>query len=87
MNKELIAKKLVSLRGNKTRSEVSTEIDVSESALAMYETGKRVPRDDIKVRIAKYYKKTVQEIFFEDKLHEVCCGKSRKLKSDSKQAI
>lgn len=32
----------------------------------MYETGKRIPSDDVKVRIAKYYDTTVQEIFFDD---------------------
>jgi hypothetical protein len=29
----------------------------------MYEIGKRIPCDEIKIKIAKYYKKSVQYIF------------------------
>ncbi|MCH4205165.1 MAG: hypothetical protein LKF53_02075 [Solobacterium sp.] len=35
----------------------------------MYETGKRVPRDEIKMKISKYYKKSVGSIFFEESAH------------------
>lgn len=35
------------------------------SALGMYETEKRVPRDTIKVKLAAYYKTSVQWIFYE----------------------
>jgi len=30
----------------------------------MYEIGERVPRDEVKTRLAKLYGKTVEEIFF-----------------------
>ncbi|UZN53073.1 helix-turn-helix transcriptional regulator [Bacillus paralicheniformis] len=70
MNKKIIGAKLMKLRGDKTRSLVASELEISESALAMYESGHRTPRDEIKVRIANYYKRTVQEIFFEDQLHK-----------------
>ncbi|VEH77647.1 PbsX family transcriptional regulator [Bacillus licheniformis] len=63
MNKKVIGAKLMKLRGDKTRSLVANELEISESTLAMYESGHRTPRDEIKVRIANYYKKTVQEIF------------------------
>jgi putative transcriptional regulator len=65
LNKELIAKKLFNLRGDKTREEVANDLDISVSALQMYENGQRVPKDDIKVKIANYYGLTVQEIFFD----------------------
>ena len=65
MNKKKIAKTLVSLRGNKTQKEVATDLGISISALAMYEQGNRIPRDEIKIMIANYYGKSVQEIFFE----------------------
>lgn len=65
MNKKEIAKTLVSLRGDKTQKEVATDLGISTSALAMYEQGHRIPRDEIKVMIADYYGKSVQEIFFE----------------------
>lgn len=59
-----IGKKLALLRGEKTRREVSTALGISESALAMYEAGERIPRDNVKIRIADYYGKTVSWIFF-----------------------
>nr|DAF29683.1 MAG TPA: hypothetical protein [Caudoviricetes sp.] len=31
----------------------------------MYECGERIPRDSVKVRLAQYYEKTVQSIFFD----------------------
>ena len=56
--------KLRKLRGNKSQEEVSRAIGITKSSWAMYERNERVPRDEIKIRIAKYFKKTVQEIFF-----------------------
>lgn len=59
-----IAKKLVELRGEKSRADVATALGISISALQMYEIGERVPRDEIKSKIAHFYKKSVQSIFF-----------------------
>ena len=59
-----IGKKLINLRGKKTRKEVATAVGVSKSAIAMYERGERVPKDEIKTRIAKFYKKSVESIFY-----------------------
>lgn len=71
MNEAEIGKRLRMLRGDKSRQEVSDAIGVSMSALAMYENGERIPRDTIKVKIANYYKKTVQEIFFDEICHNM----------------
>lgn len=60
----LISQRLRNLRGNKSREEVANAINISLSALAMYETGARMPRDEIKVALAKYYSSSVQTIFF-----------------------
>lgn len=60
----VIAERLRTLRGDKSREVVAEAVDVSYSALAMYEAGERVPRDEVKVRLARYYGKTVEEIFF-----------------------
>lgn len=65
-----MAEKLVALRGSRTQEEVANDLEISKSALAMYEAGKRVPRDPTKYRIAKYYKKSVPYIFFNEKEHE-----------------
>ena len=52
MNKTKIGKKLLSLRGSKRRDDVAKDLGISSSTLAMYETGKRIPRDETKVKIA-----------------------------------
>lgn len=67
---ESIAQKLVRLRGEKSRGEIAKAIGVSVSAISMYENGERIPRDDVKVKIADFYGSTVQEIFFDTKCHE-----------------
>jgi putative transcriptional regulator len=72
MNKALIAEKLVQLRGEKSREEVALSVGISVSALQMYENGQRVPRDEIKIKLANYYNVTVQALFFENKSHETC---------------
>lgn len=64
MNKQVIGDRLIALRGEKTRTEVAENIGVSVSALQMYENGERIPRDEIKIRLANYYNQTVESIFF-----------------------
>lgn len=60
-----IGRKLVKLRGNRTQEEVAKSIGISASTLSMYENGERIPRDNIKLRIAAYYKEPIHLIFFE----------------------
>ena len=64
MNRKIMAEKLKELRGDKSQAEVAEALGISASAYAMYETGKRVPRDDLKVAIAKYFNTTVSYIFY-----------------------
>ena len=64
-----IGEVLVSLRGEKSQAKVATDLGISISALSMYENNQRIPRDEIKLLIAQYYGKTVQEIFFDPKVH------------------
>lgn len=66
MDKIGIGKKLRILRNEKGKTLECTadEIGISRSALAMYEQGKRIPRDEVKVAISKYYERSVEEIFF-----------------------
>lgn len=73
LNKVQIGKKLIELRGEESRSSVASALGISNSALQMYENGKRIPRDEIKVKIAKYYNTNVQDIFFKTKQHVMCC--------------
>lgn len=65
------AEKLVMLRGERTQETVANDLNISKTALEMYETGKRVPRDPLKARIANYYRKSVPYIFFNQEEHEL----------------
>lgn len=60
-----IGKRLRTLRGERSRREVARNVDISVSALSMYENGERVPRDEIKVALAEYYNVGVGSLFFE----------------------
>lgn len=55
---------LVRLRGTKSRAEVAEAVGITERALQSYELGERVPRDDVKQKLAEYYHRTVGHIFF-----------------------
>ena len=65
MDSEKIAARLIALRGKESRESVAKAVGVSVSAMAMYETGASIPRDETKKRIAKYYGRSVGEIFFD----------------------
>lgn len=62
--------KLKELRGNRSQDEIAREIGITKSSWAMYERNERVPRDEVKIRIADYFHKSVQEIFFGSNEHE-----------------
>ena len=64
MDAKVIGQRLVELRGSRTQEEVANAIGASLSAIGMYERGERIPRDEIKLSIAKFYDTTVQSIFF-----------------------
>lgn len=61
-----IGEKLKKLRGGKKSKDVTKAIGITISALSNYENDYRIPRDETKRKIAKYYKKSVEEIFFEN---------------------
>lgn len=65
MNAKAIGARLLKLRGVRSREEVANAIGVSISAISMYENGERIPRDEIKLKIADFYHESVQELFFE----------------------
>lgn len=64
MDKEIIGSKLRQLRGNTSRAEVARACNISVSTLQNYEDGFRIPKDDIKIRLADYYKVKVGDLFF-----------------------
>ncbi len=69
LDRDLIGQNLIKLRGNRSQAVVARDLKISVSALGMYERGKRIPRDEIKIALAKYYKTTVSDIFFSTKVH------------------
>lgn len=64
-----IGKRLRALRGDRPRDKVAAAIGVSSSALGMYESNARVPRDDIKKKLADYFGVSIQQLFFDEECH------------------
>ena len=64
MDNKKVGERLVKLRGNRTQQEVADTVGISVSAMGMYERGERIPRDEIKIKLAKEYNTTVQDLFF-----------------------
>lgn len=64
MDPQKIGQKLIKLRGTKSREQVAVDLGISYSAVVSYELGERIPRDEIKIKIAKYYGVNVGELFF-----------------------
>ena len=65
MDASKIGKRLTVLRGKKTQEDVAKAVGISASALSMYECGERIPRDDVKIKLAHYFRTSVQSIFFD----------------------
>lgn len=59
-----IGKVLKILRGDRSQREVAEAIGITAMALSQYENGIRIPRDEIKVSLAKFYGVTVESIFY-----------------------
>nr|DAE19056.1 MAG TPA: helix-turn-helix domain protein [Siphoviridae sp. ctk4d14]DAY86483.1 MAG TPA: helix-turn-helix domain protein [Caudoviricetes sp.] len=64
MDAKAIGERLMELRGERTQAETAKELNISVSALSMYERGERIPRDNIKIRIAALFQKPISEIFY-----------------------
>ena len=61
-----IARKLRSLRekSGKTQKELADIMDISISAISMYENGERVPSDKVKKQYALLFDASIEDIFF-----------------------
>jgi transcriptional regulator with XRE-family HTH domain len=67
--KEAIGQKLIELRGARSREQIAAALGISVSAMQMYENNRRVPRDEIKMKLAQFYNVSVDEIFFSSQNH------------------
>lgn len=59
-----IGNNLRKLRGEKSLSEVAKSLGITPQAVHNYEMGNRAPTDEIKTKISKYYKTSVQDLFY-----------------------
>lgn len=67
MDRQLVARRLKNLRKGRPMAEVASAVGIGVSSLGMYETGARMPRDEVKLSLAKFYGRSVNDIFL---LHE-----------------
>lgn len=65
MDRRKIGQRLAELRKKKDLSQLEAAelLGISASALGMYEQGRRIPRDEVKLKIAQYYNVPVQSLF------------------------
>ena len=49
-----------------TQEEVAAALGIRQSTLAMYERGARMPKDEIKLALARYYGCSVETLFFSE---------------------
>lgn len=55
-----------------TQEQIAEKLGITKSSWSMYERGERSPRDEVKVRIAYYFRTTVEELFFKYDEHNKC---------------
>jgi len=53
------------VKHGETSEDVAKSIGISCSAIGMYESGRRIPRDEIKILIAEHFAVPVESIFFQ----------------------
>lgn len=54
---------LIKARGMKTQMDVSAKIGISQKYLSKLELGQRTPSLKVAIKIASYYKKSVENLF------------------------
>lgn len=61
-----VAERIKEARAEKGCSveELAKACGITTSAVQMYECGLRIPRDSVKIVMAEFFGKTVQELFF-----------------------
>lgn len=72
IQKETTGMILRKLRGDRTQEEIAAALGITKSSWAMYERDERIPRDEVKIRIANFFGKTVQELFYTSIEHHKC---------------
>jgi putative transcriptional regulator len=68
--------KLIEFRGEKSRTQVSDELDITPQMLGAIERGDRTPSLSLAKRIADYYHTSVDDIFFNQDGNNTCLNVS-----------
>lgn len=61
-----IGEKLKELRGERAQKDVAETVGITVSALSNYENDTRIPKDEIKKKLALYYKTNIEKLFFNE---------------------
>lgn len=64
--------KKIRLEKGLTQQEVADKTNISISMLAMMENGYRRGSDETKIKLANFYKKSVESLFFANNYHFKC---------------
>ena len=59
-----IGNRLREARGELSITDVCKASGITRDSLKAYEAGERIPRDSVKYRLARAYRKSVAELFF-----------------------
>lgn len=69
LDRNLVAEKLKKLRGDRTQKEVAEAIGITPMAMSYYESGERMPNDDVKAKLANYFGVSVGFLFFAEEVN------------------
>lgn len=72
IQKETTGMILRKLRGDRTQEEIAAILGITKSSWASMNGMKEFPRDEVKIRIANFFGKTVQELFYTPIEHYKC---------------
>lgn len=61
---KMVGERLRAARGDRQRSEIAERAGISLSAIQMYEDGKRMPRDTVKIRLSKVLGVGIADLFY-----------------------
>ena len=59
-----LGERLRRARGDEPRKSAAAAVGIAVSTLQMYENGRRVPRDPVKLRLARHYGVSVEALLF-----------------------
>lgn len=65
-DKKAVGNRLRKLRGTRSRADIADALGVTTQAVWLWESGYRVPTDNMKIKIAELYRRSVANIFYKD---------------------